>query len=43
VVQRIEDEIGKPVVTSNQALAWHMLTLAGLPTAGHGPGRLFQS
>jgi len=41
VIDEVERRLGKPMVTSNQALAWHMLTLAGLPTAGMGPGRLF--
>lgn len=41
IIDEAERRLGKPVVTSNQALAWHMLTLAGLPTAGRGPGRLF--
>lgn len=41
IIEQAEAEIGKPVITSNQALAWHMLTLAGLPTKSRGPGRLF--
>jgi maleate isomerase len=38
VIQRIEDDIGKPVVTSNQALAWHCMRLGGYlkPVAGFG-------
>ena len=43
IIDEAEKKLGKPIISSNQALAWHMLTLAGLPTAGHGPGRLFQS
>lgn len=39
LIDRIEDRIGKPVVSSNQALGRAMLDAAGL--AGHGPGRLF--
>ena len=42
VVQPLEDELGKPVITSNQALGWHMLRLAGLRTISKGPGRLFR-
>ncbi len=38
VLVEIEARIGKPVVTSNQALAWHCLRLAGDmdPVAGRG-------
>lgn len=41
VIDEAEARLGKPVLTSNQALAWHLLTLAGLDTSGVGPGRLF--
>lgn len=41
VLAEAERRIGKPVVSSNQALAWHMLRLAGIATKGMGPGRLF--
>ncbi len=41
VIDEAEKRLGKPVITSNQALAWHMLHLAGIPTDGMGPGRLF--
>lgn len=43
VIEDCERTIGKPVISSNLALAWHMLQLAGLPTQGCGPGRLFSS
>ena len=38
IVQRLEDRIGKPVVTSNQALAWTCLRSSGIddPVAGFG-------
>ena len=38
VIEAIETDVGKPVVTSNQALAWHALRLAGYndPVRGHG-------
>lgn len=41
IVARCEAALGKPVTSSNHALAWHMLRLAGV--AGDGPerGRLF--
>ena len=40
VIQRIEDAIGKPVVTSNQALAWDCLRLGGYKKAVPGYGKL---
>ena len=40
-IQRIEDKIGKPVVTANQALAWDCLRLAGYDDPIAGYGRLF--
>ncbi len=38
VIDQIEARLGKPVVSSNQALAWHSLRLAGhaKPVAGFG-------
>ncbi|MCP4959004.1 MAG: Asp/Glu racemase [Actinomycetia bacterium] len=42
VVQHVEDQIGKPVVTSNQALAWSVLRAAGVADAISGFGQLFQ-
>jgi maleate isomerase len=38
IVEALEEHLGKPVVTSNQALAWHALRLAGhaAPIAGFG-------
>ncbi|MDZ7708866.1 MAG: aspartate/glutamate racemase family protein [Roseovarius sp.] len=43
VVAEAEAALGKPVVTSNQAMFWHMLRLAGAGerARGWGPGRLF--
>lgn len=43
VIEACEQRIGKPVISSNLALAWHMLHLAGLPTNGKGPGHLFNA
>jgi maleate isomerase len=40
VLAAAEERLGKPVISSNQALAWHLLRLAGV-TAHAGPGRLF--
>lgn len=44
VIDEAEAALGKPVVTSNQAMFWHMLQLAGAgaKARGWGPGRLFQ-
>ncbi|PVB61483.1 aspartate/glutamate racemase family protein [Labrenzia sp. 011] len=41
VIEACERRLGKPVISSNLALAWHMMTLAGLSVKGAGPGRLF--
>ena len=40
VVESIERATGKPVVTSNQALAWDLLRLAGIDQPVAGRGRL---
>ncbi len=40
LIDRIEAMLGKPVVSSNQALGWAMLRAAGLSSAG--PGALFR-
>ncbi len=42
VIRQAEEQIGVPVLTSNQALAWHMLRLAGVDDPCTGYGRLFQ-
>jgi maleate isomerase len=41
LVQRIEDAIERPVVTSNQALAWQALRAAGVTAQCGGQGRVF--
>ncbi len=41
IINQAEKETGKPVITSNQALSWHMLKLAKPPIWPKGPGRLF--
>ena len=40
-IDEAEAATGLPVLTSNLALGWHMLRLAGVATQGRGPGRLF--
>ena len=42
VIERIEHAIDKPVVSSNQALAWHALRSAGNRSRVEGFGRLFR-
>lgn len=41
IIPEIEARIGIPVISSNQALGWHMLRLSGLRDAMPGLGRLF--
>ncbi|MBP7670127.1 MAG: aspartate/glutamate racemase family protein [Ferrovibrio sp.] len=41
-IEALEQEIGKPIVTSNQALAWHCLRLGGVEEAVPGFGRLLR-
>ncbi len=41
IIENTEAALGVPVLSSNLALAWHALQLAGLSTKGRGPGRLF--
>lgn len=40
VIEALEAELGKPVVTTNQAILWHSLQLAGVPDPVPGFGRL---
>ena len=42
VIDAAEDELGKPVISSNLALVWHLLKRARITATGWGPGRLFQ-
>jgi maleate isomerase len=41
IVEEVEAAIGKPVTSSNHALAWHMLRLAGYAKPLPNRGRLF--
>lgn len=41
ILQRTEDDLGMPVISSNQALAWHMLQSVGIRRYPAGFGRLF--
>jgi maleate isomerase len=42
VIENLEEELGKPVITSNQAALWHALRSIGIPDEIIGLGRLFQ-
>lgn len=42
IVEEVEAATGKPMVSSNQAQAWHMLRLAGVDDRLQGFGRLFR-
>lgn len=42
IIDDLEQRLGLPVISSNQALAWHMAKLAGVATAACGPGRLLR-
>ncbi len=42
IIDEVEAETGLPVVSSNQALIWHLLRLAGVQAQGWGPGKLFR-
>lgn len=42
IIETLEQELGKPVVTSNQASMWSMLRLIGHRDAVAGAGRLFR-
>jgi maleate isomerase len=41
VIHRLEQVLGIPVITSNQSMAWHLLTSSGISGAAAGFGRLF--
>jgi maleate isomerase len=41
IIEDLEQRLGKPVVSSNQALAWHMARLSGAPVVPDAPGALF--
>ena len=43
VIEEIEQKLGRPVVTSNQAVVWEALSLLGATDRRNCPGRLFDS
>jgi len=42
IIEALEARIGKPVVTSTQAVLWHLLRLAGVNSPIPGFGRLLR-
>ncbi|MEO0916377.1 MAG: Asp/Glu racemase, partial [Pseudomonadota bacterium] len=42
VIERIEAKIQRPVLSSNQVLAWHLCMLASVSHRTDAPGRLFR-
>jgi maleate isomerase len=42
VIEAVEAKLGKPVLSSNQAIAWHMIRLAGVTDRPDGLGALFR-
>lgn len=41
IIDAAEARLGLPVISSNLALLWHLLCIAGVSARGWGPGRLF--
>ncbi|MEQ9258093.1 MAG: aspartate/glutamate racemase family protein [Roseovarius sp.] len=41
ILEEAEARLGVPVISSNSALIWNLLRLAGRPATGWGPGRLY--
>lgn len=41
IIERVEQKLGKPVTSSNHALAWHMCRLSGITEGLSGRGELF--
>jgi maleate isomerase len=42
IIEEAEKRLNKPVISSNQALAWHMLRLAGINDRIYGKGQLLK-
>ena len=43
IIEEAEKRLSKPVISSNQALAWHMLRLAGINDSITGKGQLLKT
>jgi maleate isomerase len=41
IIQALEDDLGKPVISAASAMMWHALRVAGVDTQRPGYGRLF--
>lgn len=41
IIPALEDELGVPVLSSNQVLCWHMAQLAGIAPLRDAPGQIF--
>jgi maleate isomerase len=42
VIEELELELDRPIVTSNQAVVWDCIRRLGWPDRGGCPGRLFE-
>ncbi|WP_323786013.1 aspartate/glutamate racemase family protein [Thalassovita sp.] len=42
IIDDLENRLGMPVISSNQALIWHMARSAGAPLTAQAPGGLFR-
>ncbi len=42
LIDELEQDLDRPVLSSNQVLAWHMAAVAGVTPARGAPGRLFR-
>jgi maleate isomerase len=43
IAEKVEARLGKPVTSSNHAMAWHLLRLAGYDEAIDGLGELYRT
>ena len=43
IAESVERKLGKPITSSNHAMAWHMLRLGGYDTPVDGLGKLFRT
>ncbi len=43
IIDKLEQELGKPVICSNQAMTWDCLRLAGISDQPDGYGTLFRN
>ena len=41
IIAKAEQMLQKPILSSNQVFAWHLMRLAGLPAHPNNAGRLF--